>query len=303
MSKPSSPHGKPLLASTFVLPQGPWPTLLAGLCAAFGAIPPEAWQDRFARGRVLGEDHQPLDADMPYRAGLRLYYFRELAHEPPIPFTERILYQDEHLLVADKPPFLPVIPTGRYVQQSLLYRLASRLENPELQPLHRIDRHTSGLVLFSLNQQTRGRYQQLFSNGEIHKSYEALAPALPEQSFPHIRRSRIERDSRFFRSCEVEGPINAQSRIEVVEQGDGLWRYRLTPITGKKHQLRLHMAALGAPICHDALYPQVDDGLAEDHTRPLQLLAKELTFTDPLTGKAHHFVSEQQLAALNAQKA
>ena len=303
MSKPSRAHGKPLLASTFVLPNGPWPTLLAGLCAAFSAIAPEVWRDRFARGRVLGEDHQPLDADMPYRAGVRLYYFRELEQERPIPFTERILYQDQHLLVADKPPFLPVLPSGHYVQETLLYRLAHRLQNPELQPLHRIDRHTSGLVLFSLNQQSRGRDQQLFARGEIHKEYEAIAPALPGLSFPHIRRSRIERDSRFFRSCEVEGPINAESRIEVVEQGDGLWRYRLTPITGKKHQLRLHMAALGAPICHDALNPQVDDGLAEDHTRPLQLLAKELTFTDPLTGKAHHFVSEQQLATLPAQKA
>lgn len=280
---------------TFVLPHGHWPTLLEGLCHHFPAISREVWLSRFSRGLVLDERQRPLAADAPHRAGARIYYFREVANEPTIPFTESILYQDEHLLVADKPHFLPVVPSGGYVTQTLLSRLMARLGNSELQPLHRIDRHTAGLVLFSLQKGSRARYQALFSQQQIEKRYEAVAPPLPQLAFPHSRASRIERAERFFLSQEVPGSVNARSQIEVLERREEWWRYGLSPITGKKHQLRLHMAALGAPICNDAFYPEVDDELAEDYSRPLQLLARAIRFVDPVTGVQHDFQSRLTL--------
>ena len=302
MSQPTAAVQRPVIvqqpadASTCVLPPGPWHHLLDGLCARFPAVARTIWQQRLAQGRVLDHQLQPLAAGSPYRPGMQIYYFREVPNERPVPYREQILYQDDHLLVADKPPFLPVIPSGGYVEQTLLRRLSRRLGNSELQPLHRLDRHTRGLVLFSVNRESRGRYQALFRDQLIHKLYEAIAPALPQLEFPHVRDSRIERDERFFRSREVAGPHNAQTRIAIIEQQGDRCRYRLKPVTGKKHQLRLHLAALGAPIENDAFYPEVDDALADDFSRPLQLLAREVRFTDPVTGMPQHFVTRQSLS-------
>ncbi len=286
------PHLKPC---TFVLPHGHWPTVLDCLCDSFPAIHRQHWLSRFERELVLDNHRQPIRHDRPHQTGLRIYYFREIANEKEIPFYESILYMDEHLLVADKPHFLPVTPSGDYVSQTLLSRLIARFQNPELQPLHRIDRHTAGLVLFSVQKKTRGLYQALFRDQKIDKCYEAIAPALPQLSFPHTRATRIVRGDPFFLSQEVDGEVNAQTIIDVIEQRGDLCRYALQPVSGKKHQLRLHMAALGAPICNDALYPVVNDAIADDYEKPLQLLASDVTFVDPLSGAPRYFKSELRL--------
>lgn len=286
------PHLKPC---TFVLPHGHWPTVLDCLCDSFPAIHRQHWLSRFERELVLDNHRQPIRHDRPHQTGLRIYYFREIANEKEIPFYESILYMDEHLLVVDKPHFLPVTPSGDYVSQTLLSRLIARFQNPELQPLHRIDRHTAGLVLFSVQKKTRGLYQVLFRDQKIDKCYEAIAPALPQLSFPHTRATRIVRGDPFFLSQEVDGEVNAQTIIDVIEQRGDLCRYALQPVSGKKHQLRLHMAALGAPICNDALYPVVNDAIADDYEKPLQLLASEVTFVDPLSGTPRYFKSELRL--------
>ncbi|MBB6055837.1 pseudouridine synthase [Tolumonas osonensis] len=286
------PHLKPC---TFVLPHGHWPTVLDCLCDSFPAIHRQHWLSRFERELVLDNHRQPIRHDRPHQTGLRIYYFREIANEKEIPFYESILYMDEHLLVADKPHFLPVTPSGDYVSQTLLSRLIARFQNPELQPLHRIDRHTAGLVLFSVQKKTRGLYQALFRDQKIDKCYEAIAPALPQLSFPHTRATRIVRGDPFFLSQEVDGEVNAQTIIDVIEQRGDLCRYALQPVSGKKHQLRLHMAALGAPICNDALYPVVNDAIADDYEKPLQLLASDVTFVDPLSGTPRYFKSELRL--------
>ena len=290
-----NPEPQHLNPCTFVLPHGQWSTVLDCLCDSFPAISREHWFNRFERERVLDSQRQPIRPDLPHRTGMRIYYFREIANEKEIPFYESILYMDEHLLVADKPHFLPVTPSGDYVSQTLLSRLIARLRNPDLQPLHRIDRHTAGLVLFSVQKKTRGTYQALFRDQKIEKCYEAIAPALPQLTFPHTRATRIVRGERFFLSQEVAGPVNAQSLIDVIEQRGDLCRYALRPVSGKKHQLRLHMAALGAPICNDALYPVVNDDIAEDYDKPLQLLASEVSFVDPLCGAPRHFKSKLTL--------
>lgn len=225
-------------ASTLYLPPGPWTTVLDCLCEHFPAISRELWLDRIARGRVLDINGQPIRLDLAYKEGLCIYYFREVPNEKVIPVQETILYADEHLVVADKPHFLPVTPAGEYVEQTLLRRLIRRLDNPSLVPLHRIDRHTAGLVLFSANPQSRSAYQQLFPTRRIDKFYEAIAPALPHLAFPMVHKSRLVDGEPFFRMQEGIGASNTETAVEVREKNGDLWRYGLFPVTGKKHQLR-----------------------------------------------------------------
>ena len=284
-------------ASTFVIPSGQWPSLLDCLAERFPRVGRDGWLDRFARGLVQDAQQQPLAAALQPKAGMKILYYRENKAEQSIPVVEEILYQDDNLLVADKPHFLPVIPTGGYVTQTLLARLITRTGNRDLQPLHRLDRHTAGLVLFSTRKETRGLYQALFREQSIDKSYEALAPPLPELVFPYRYSSRIVRGEPFFLSQQVGGEINAETLIEVIGTGEKYWHYALTPITGKKHQLRLHMAALGAPIVNDFFYPQVIDERLDDFTSPLQLIARRLAFVDPISQKQLLFTSNCQLLA------
>jgi tRNA pseudouridine32 synthase/23S rRNA pseudouridine746 synthase len=278
-------------ASTLYLPPGAWQTVLDCLCERFSAIGREQWLDRIARGRVLDGFGQPIPLDLPYKEGLRIHYFREVADEKPIPVVESILYADEHLVVADKPHFLPVTPAGEYVEQTLLRRLIHRLDNPHLVPLHRIDRHTAGLVLFSAHPDSRSAYQSLFPTRQIEKRYEAIAPALPGLCFPRVHKSRLVEGEPFFRMQEGPGATNTETAVDVKEKNGDFWRYALYPVTGKKHQLRVHMAALGAGICNDPFYPQVLKDVVDDYANPLKLLAQGLRFVDPITGQERCFES------------
>jgi tRNA pseudouridine32 synthase/23S rRNA pseudouridine746 synthase len=257
------------------------------------------WGRRLAGGEVLDERAQPLPPDAPFQPGARVYYYRQLPHEPHIPFEESVIYQDAHLVVADKPHYLPVTPGGRYVQQSLLVRLKRRLNLPELSPIHRIDRETAGLVLFCVRPQDRAAYQALFRERVVHKVYEALAPHIRERTWPQVRHSRIvEEPDAFFRMTEAAGEPNSETRISLLEARGAWARYRLEPVTGKRHQLRVHMNALGLPIVGDQFYPRVLRGPdeAEDFAEPLRLLAQAISFDDPVTGEARRFESGQSLA-------
>lgn len=265
--------------------------MLDCLCGRFPAITRAQWLDRMARGRVVDGEGQWLTAATPYRLGLEVHYYREVADEPRIPFEEVVLHVDDDLLVADKPHFLPVTPAGGHVHETLLGRLIRRTGNADLVPLHRIDRDTAGLVLFSVDPRSRACYQALFRERRIHKEYQAIAPALPDLAFPHARVSRLLAGEPFFRMHEVDGAANSETRIDVLAR-DGLhWTYALTPVTGRKHQLRVHMAALGAPIANDRLYPLPLGRGAGDFSAPLQLVAKRLSFIDPLSGIERRFAS------------
>lgn len=292
--------GKPPLrdgvaASTLHLPAGEWRTVFDCLVAHFDGIGEAAWTDRFRRDCVLDSRGRPLSMDTAYREGLRVHYYREVPAEQRIPFEAAIAHQDDHLLVVDKPHFLPVTPVGGYVRETLLTRLKQLLANPDLVPLHRIDRGTAGLVMFSTNRASRAAYQALFREHRIHKEYEANAMALPDVAFPLTRCTRIERGEPFKISREVPGLANAHTRIEVRSAVGQWWRYALFPVTGKKHQLRVHMAALGAPIRNDDLYPVILDRDPYDFARPLQLLARALSFVDPMSGALRTFESGLRL--------
>lgn len=279
--------------SRIALPPGGWPSVLDFLCERFPAVSRDTWEDRMARGLVEADGHA-VDRLTPYRPGDVITYRREVPAEPPIPFEETIVHQDDDLVVVDKPHFLPVMPAGRYVEETLSVRLVRRLGNPDLVALHRLDRGTAGLVVFSARPSSRDAYTRLFRERAIAKTYEALAPPLPGVAFPLSHLSRIERGEPFFRMREVEGPANATTHVDVIERGERAWRYRLEPVTGRKHQLRVHMAALGAPIVGDPMYPALREEAA-DFSEPLQLLARELSFIDPFTDEERRFLSLRSL--------
>ena len=279
--------------SRVVLPAGGWPSILDYLCERFTAVDREAWSDRMARGLVQA-DGVAVDRRAPYRPGTVVTYQREVPDEAPVPFEETVVYADDDLVVADKPHFLPVMPAGRYVEETLSVRLVRRLGNPDLVALHRLDRVTAGLVVFSARPSSRDAYTRLFRDRLIQKTYEAIAPPMEGRAFPFLHESRIERGEPFFRMRECDGVANARTSIDVIEKGEHFWRYRLMPVTGRKHQLRVHMAALGAPIVGDAVYPHVRDE-AGDFSDPLRLLARELRFVDPLSGEDRVFLSRRSL--------
>ena len=278
------------------LPAGNWPTITDFLVERFPAIARGVWLQRMAQHLVVDEFGELVTPHRPYPKHLRIYYYRAVDEEPRIPFDEAVLYQDTHLVVADKPHFLPVTPSGHYLQETLLVRLKKRLGIDTLIPIHRIDRETAGLVLFSVQPGERNAYQALFRDHAVTKHYEAIAPWRDDLAWPLTRKSRIVEDEPFFRQREVAGPPNSETHIDVLSVSGKLAKYGLSPVSGKKHQLRVHMNALGLPILNDRMYPPVKDTPDDDYNLPLQLLAKSIAFTDPISGEARYFQSNLSLS-------
>jgi tRNA pseudouridine32 synthase/23S rRNA pseudouridine746 synthase len=298
-----------------------WSTVFDFLCERFPAVTPEEWSARFADGLVLNKQGESISEATPYAPNTLIHYYRRIPDEPELPFKAQVLFQDEHLVVADKPHFMPVTPAGRYVRSSLLVQLKEELGIDTLSPIHRIDRETAGLVLLSVNPQERDAYHALFRDRKVQKNYQAIAPYSDDLVFPLTRKSLIEEDAQFFLSREVEGTPNSETRIEVLKLLDAAVDismgsaagspssspensskpsalYQLTPVTGKRHQLRIHMCALGIPIEGDQFYPEVLRGPEEieDFRQALQLLAEKIAFTDPITGEEREFKSLLRLS-------
>lgn len=322
-------------------------TIADFLVKQFPGISAHEWAQRIAAGNVVDEYGVAVTPTRAFEAGLRIYYYRALETEPHIPFEEVILFQDEQLVVVDKPHFLPVIPSGRYLQETLLVRMKRKLGIDTLVPIHRIDRGTAGVIVFSVQESTRGKYQQLFATRDVRKTYEAIAPINRALQFPLMHESCLAPDEHFMRMKEIAGEANSQTHFEIIRElteactnqlahmparalasplastpshafasplvpmpshkipstlAPSFALYRLRPITGRKHQLRVHCAALEIPIVNDPMYPtflpEPARDAPEDFSKPLQLLARSVAFTDPITGVARAFTSARQLELL-----
>ncbi|MFK4112745.1 pseudouridine synthase [Streptomyces sp. NPDC002176] len=279
---------------------GEWTTVRDHLVARLTGAGPGMVEAMFDAGAVVGADGLPVAPDAPYRPGMFVWFHRELPPEVPVPFPVEVVYQDAHIVVADKPHFLATTPRGSHVSETLLARLRHDLGLPGLGAAHRLDRLTAGLVLFTVRPEERGAYQGLFRDRRVHKEYEAVARHDPALELPRTVRSRILKERGVLAAREVPGEPNAVTRVEIAEhrERDGLARYRLLPATGQTHQLRVHLNSLGVPILGDPLYPEIAPATAPgDFRRPLQLLARGLAFTDPVTGTRHSFASRRTLQA------
>jgi tRNA pseudouridine32 synthase/23S rRNA pseudouridine746 synthase len=239
----------------------------------------------------------PITRNAPFVPEEFLWFHRDLPDEAPVPFEIGILHRDDDLVVVDKPHFLATIPRGSHILETALVRLRRELDLPALSPAHRLDRPTAGLLMFVVHRERRGAYQTLFRDRRVRKTYEAVARHDPALALPRTVESRIVKERGVIRAYEEPGPVNAVTHVELLAHRDGLARYRLTPETGRTHQLRVHMNRLGVPILGDDFYPELTEKPLDDFRRPLQLLASELEFRDPFSGTMRRFTTRLELRA------
>lgn len=279
--------------------------VLTVLIARFPALSAALWAERLAQETVLKIDGTPWRAEERLRVSDLVAYYRHVPDEPVLhtgPLA--IVHQDEHLLVVDKPAFVPVMPAGRFNQQSLLVRLRAQTGLVDVVPLHRLDRDTAGLVLCAVHPAARDPYTRLFRERTVVKGYECWTPHRPELPDQLVRRSCLVESVPFHRMQEGDGAPNSETRftrlgLTTTASGDLVARWRAEPVTGRKHQIRVHAWALGMPLLGDRLYP-VDDPRPDDPLRPLQLLAQDLRFIDPFSGESRHFQSQQTLQPMRS---
>ena len=265
------------------------------LCQQFSHIAANEWQQRFNSHLIYDALGNILSRNSPYIENSHVFYYRFLAHEIHVPFEHEILFENEHLLVIDKPHFLTISPTGQYVQETLLVRLKKQTGNEFLTPIHRLDRETAGVVLFSKQVSTRAIYQQMFALREVQKTYHAIAPFHADLTFPCCTRLRMQKGEPFYTMQVVDGTVNSETAIDLLEHNTVWGKYQLQPITGKQHQLRVHLNSLGIAIKNDPFYPVVQHKREDDFSAPLQLLAKHIRFNDPMTLQEMEFSSHFEL--------
>lgn len=281
------------------MPQdGPWETLRDHLVERLRGLTPAEVDGKLAAGEFVDAAGRPVPADAPFVPRSVCWTHRDLPDEVEVPFPIDVLHEDDRLVVVDKPHFMSTMPRGRHVVQSALARTRVLTGHDRLTPAHRLDRPTAGVLMFTTEQRWRGAYQRVFAEGRVHKEYLAVAPVRDDLELPTVRRSHVVKEHGRHQAREVTGvEPNAETRIELMSEVDGLGLYRLTPRTGRTHQLRCQLWGLGIPIVGDALYPverEMPDG---DFSEPLQLLAAVLEFDDPIDGKPRRFETGRRLAA------
>lgn len=272
------------------------PTIFAYLCQHFSHIQTSEWQQRFSDELIYAADGEKLKIDSIYTPNSHIFYYRFLAQEIHVPFQHEILFENDDLLVVDKPHFLTMTPTGQYVQETLLVRLKKQTGYEALTPIHRLDRETAGVVLFCKKPECRGIYQQLFADRKVQKIYHAIAAYRSEIIFPQTLQLHMEKGNPFYTmQTNAEKAQNTETFIELLEHNQQHAKYRLQPKTGKQHQLRVHLNYLGLPILNDPFYPMVAHKADDDFSQPLQLLAKEIYFIDPILNQGMCFSSNFEL--------
>lgn len=266
-----------------------WATMRDFLVGRLPAAVPV--DEMLAAGDFVDQVGRPWTGQEPYRPSTLVWFHRALVPEPAVPFPVEVLYRDDRLVVVDKPHFLASTPRGSHVAESALVRLRTSLHLPELAAAHRLDRLTAGLLVLTTRREYRGAYAGLFQRREVRKTYEALARFDPALEFPRRVTGRIEKRRGRLQAEVVDGEPNAETLVELVETRGQYGLYRLTPATGRTHQLRVHLAALGLPILGDPLYPEILDVDADDFTMPLRLVARRLSFIDPIDRTSRDYTS------------
>ena len=265
-------------------------TILDHLVQRFPQIHPDIWRERVSQGLVTMSDGTVVREDSEYRHGIHVYYRKHVPFEPDVVEEPLIVFRDAEIIVVDKPHGMAVTPAGDHVERSLIARLQKNTGLPDLAPVHRLDRETAGLLLLTIRREARGPYHRLFSEGTIEREYLAVAHVAVALGVKHwLIENRIERGEPWFRQKIVSGAVNAITEIELIDASSELGQFRLFPKTGKKHQLRVHMASIGCPIVGDPFYPTIRK--KQEGEPPLQLLAVRLTFRDPLTHTVRTFTS------------
>ncbi|QNG17629.1 pseudouridine synthase [Rhodococcus triatomae] len=275
--------------------EGTWQTILEHLVDRFPADE-QRLREKVAAGEVVDESGRPIGTDTAFRPRSAVFLHRDPPVETRIPFEIEILYRDDDIVVVDKPHFLATMPRGGFVAESVLVRLRREWDLPDASPAHRLDRLTAGVLLFTVRPAVRGAYQQLFEQRRTDKTYEAIARHDPDLTLPAGVRSHIVKTPGTLQAFEVDREPNSESLIERLDVRGEFARYRLTPRTGKTHQLRVHMNSLGIALHGDPLYPRIDDVAPDDYSCPLRLLSRSLSFTDPLSGRRREFTSTRTLA-------
>jgi len=297
-----SSTSRSILPSYATLPEGgAFETIFEFILFRFPRISAAVWRERIESNKVHFDDGEPIHFSTPYQAHRRICYYREVTSETKIPFEEEVLFENDDFMVIDKPHFLPVHPAGKYVNETLMTRLRMKMGLDELSSAHRIDRSTAGLVLCVKSRAKRGLYQRMFMDGAVRKGYLAVGkiPSGTDQTHWHVRARMEARDDYFRMKIVPDEPVNSESLIDLVGRRDELGLFRLQPITGKKHQLRVHLCAIGSGILNDPLYPDYLEEAPDEYDRPMQLLAHRLEFKDPVSGKQMKFQSRRVLGSFS----
>lgn len=274
----------------------PWTTLRAHLHDRLTKVDNLRIDAMLTAGNYVDDAGDPFPIDAPFVPDQVIWFHRDLPDEVRVPFDIEVLHADDRIVVVDKPHFLATIPRGQHIVQTVLVRMRAELDLPALAPAHRLDRATAGVLMLTTERRWRGNYQNVFRDRLAHKTYLAVAACRDDLTFPSTVRSHIVKERGVLQAQEFDDrPPNSQSLVELVERRGKRALYRITPRTGRTHQIRLHMARLGVPILNDPFYPLIIDVPRDDFRAPLQLLAESLSFQDPIDGSTRQFVTRRVL--------
>ena len=215
--------------------------LLDYLTEKYPNSPRDDWRERIRNGQVRLE-------------GDRLTWHRPPWDEPEAPRTFGVLHKDEELLAVAKPAGLPTLPGGGFLENSLLY--AVREFDPSASPLHRLGRWTSGLVLFARNRSAMAKVSEAWRRSKVRKVYRGLAEGVPAQDRFEIDATIGPVPHPLLGTVHAASPEGkpSRSRVTVLEQRDECFLAEVEIETGRPHQIRIHLAAAGHPLCGDPLY-------------------------------------------------